>query len=98
MRWVGTGMEKAYTLIDLLAEWLEWLTLHIEVPITVLIGAGVVYLIWLQGYQRGFVDGIKHHMRIAVYNSADIHPQYPPYAADNLLQQAREELHHEIHP
>ena len=61
-------------------ELLDWLIRNIEIPLTVVIGFGLVYMVWLSGHiaghKAGFMDGVMHYIHLKAYDAADFPEKY----------------------
>lgn len=59
---------------------IAWLIQNIEGPLMLVIGFGLLYMIWLSGHiagqREGFVNGVMHYIHLKAYDAADFPEKY----------------------
>lgn len=85
---------------SLMCQLIDWLLNHIEILLIVVVGIGLGYLIWLDGYtkgqRQGFVQGIAHHIQLRAFNGTNDFPQQ--YQADAFVQEAQQSVANRLRP
>lgn len=89
---------------SVMCQLIAWLLSHIEILIVLVIGIGLSYLTWLDGYtkgftqgqKQGFVNGIMHHIQLRAYNGSTDFPQQ--YQADQFVQEAQQKIANKLKP
>ncbi|SEB02085.1 hypothetical protein SAMN05660964_03175 [Thiothrix caldifontis] len=78
---------------------LTWLIDNIDVLLLLVIGFGLVIMVYLSGHiagqREGFINGIMHHIHIKAYDAADFPAKYE---ADRYVNEARQRLEKGLRP
>lgn len=84
---------------DLVCGLVDWLIQNIEFPLLLVIGFGLVYMVWLAGniagQKEGFINGIMHYIHLKAYNTADF-PEV--YERDDYVRIAQGRLARNLRP
>ncbi len=85
--------------LDAVCWLLEWMIQNIDVLLTLVIGFGVLIMVYLaghvDGHKAGFVDGIAHYIQLKAYDAADFPEKY---AGDKYVLKAQARLAKNLKP